>query len=255
MSLSGIIVKLHILSDLHIEFAAFDPPPTDADVVILAGDIHVREQGLLWARTAFTDRPVLYVAGNHEYYGRAYPKHLHELKEQAEHSNVTVLENDSVIIGDIRFMGCTLWTDFRLHGDPRLAGHSAAEVMTDYRKIRIGADYRRLRPTDTAAIHRRSRDWLKVQLSGESPTRQVVISHHAPSPRSIPAACFDDPLSSAYASRLDDFIESSTIDLWIHGHLHNSSDYRIGQTRIVANPRGYPDEANPAFKADFTVEL
>jgi predicted phosphodiesterase len=65
-------MKLHILSDLHVEFESFNPPETEAAVVILAGDIHVGKKGIDWAKASFSDKYVLYVLGNHEYYGRAF---------------------------------------------------------------------------------------------------------------------------------------------------------------------------------------
>lgn len=146
-------MKLHILSDLHLEFAAFHPPATGADLVILAGDIHVKDKGLAWISAAFPDTPVLYVLGNHEYYGRAYPKHLHDLKEKVQGTSIHILENDTFEMDGIRFLGCTLWTDFKLFGDPRIAGYEATMKMTDYRKIRIGLDFKKLRSLDTATLH------------------------------------------------------------------------------------------------------
>src|SRR5690348_16009237 len=105
-------MRIHILSDLHIEFAPFTPPPIDADVVILAGDSHVGVRGIQWAREIFSDKPVIYVAGNHEFYGGAYPTVLDKLRREAKGSNVNVVENNLVRVGDIMFLGCTLWTDF-----------------------------------------------------------------------------------------------------------------------------------------------
>lgn len=248
-------MKLHVLSDLHIEFEDFRPPAVDADLVILAGDIHVKDRGLAWARAVFPDRPVLYVLGNHEYYGKAYPKHLDDLKDKARGTPIRVLENESFEMGDVRFLGCTLWTDYQLFGDPRIAGYEATQKMTDYRKIRVSPSFRKLRSVDTAGVHARSLGWLKRELEKEDGYQKVVITHHAPSLRSLSEPDKEDLLSAAYASNLDGFIEGSDIRLWIHGHVHRQSDYVIGHTRIVCNPRGYPTEPNPAFVADFTVDV
>ena len=104
-------MKLHVLSDLHFEFAPFELPATDADVVVLAGDIDVGRRGLEVARAA-GGRPVVYVAGNHEYYGHSIPGLTGELVAATRGAGIHVLENEAVVIGGVRFLGCTLWTDF-----------------------------------------------------------------------------------------------------------------------------------------------
>jgi len=146
-------MKLHILSDLHLEFGPFTPPETDADIVLLAGDIHLGKRGLDWAATTFADKPVLYVLGNHEYYGKALPKLTHSLVELAANTNVEILERSSLQIDGVRFLGCSLWTDLRLQGDPWVASYAVEQAMNDYRKIRVNPRYRRLRASDTVAIH------------------------------------------------------------------------------------------------------
>lgn len=146
-------MKIQVLSDLHLEFADFIPEPTDAEVVILAGDTHKGAKGIAWAKQHFPNQIVLYVLGNHEYYGQAYPKLLSEIRTQAQNSNVQVLENDVFSFGDVTFLGCTLWTDFALFGNPKLAGVYAMQHMTDYKKIRVSPTFSKLRSIDTATIH------------------------------------------------------------------------------------------------------
>ena len=199
-------MKLYILSDVHVEFESFDPPEVDADIVILAGDIHIKNRGFLWAQEKFPDKPVIYVLGNHEYYGEALPKHLEKLKAQATGTNINILENESIKIDDIKFLCCTLWTDFKLFGDPRIAGHEATQMMTDYKKIRVSPTYRKLRSIDTAGIHHRSLNWLKDEVEKHQNEKLVIISHHAPSTLSVPEHYREDILSAAYASDLDDFV-------------------------------------------------
>jgi predicted phosphohydrolase len=258
-------MKLHILSDLHLEFEGFTPPQTEADVVILAGDIHVGKKGINWAKEKFPDQPVIYILGNHEYYilgnheyyGRAFPKHINDLKELAAGTNIAVLENDRLVIGEVTFPGCTLWTDFKLFGEPRSAGYQATQTMTDYRKIRVNPQYRRLRSIDTAAIHGKSLRWLQeeVQKTKENEERLVILTHHAPSKHSIPEHYQSDILSAAYASHLDQFVNESHATLWVHGHLHTQKDYKIGNTRIICNPRGYPDERNEHFATNLVIKV
>jgi Icc-related predicted phosphoesterase len=248
-------MQLHVLSDLHLEFATFVPPKLDVEVVILAGDIHVGLKAIPWAKEHFEKSTVVYVLGNHEYYRQAMPRHLRKVKELARMSNVRVLENESLVLGDVVFLGCTLWTDFELFGNPKVAGYHATQNMTDYRKIRVDPAYRKLRSIDTAGIHYRSRAWLAEQLEQNRGAKIVVITHHAPSKRSLPPRFNDDLLSAAYASHLDQFVERSEARLWIHGHVHESQDYLIGTTRVLCNPRGYPDDFNTGFTPDLLVSV
>ena len=248
-------MKLYILSDVHVEFEPFDPPKVNADIVILAGDIHVKNKGLFWAKEKFSDIPVLYVLGNHEYYGEALPKHLDKLRKQAEGTNIKILENEAIKIAGINFLCCTLWTDFCLLGEPRIAGYEATQVMTDYKKIRVSPTYRKLRSIDTAGIHYRSIKWLKEEVKTKNNEKVIIVTHHAPSKLSLPEYYREDILSAAYASNLDEFVASSGATLWIHGHLHTKQDYMIGETRVVCNPKGYPDEPNDEFEPDFVIEI
>lgn len=247
-------MKLHILSDIHNEFDAFEAPSTDADNVVLAGDIHVGRRGLDWVLQQVPDKPIIYVLGNHEYYGEAIPKHTQKLRGLAAGTNLHILKQDDLTLDGVTFLGCTLWTDFALFGAPRVAGYEATQRMTDYKKIRVSPDYSRLRSIDTTVIHQSSRNWLQSQLQQRS-NDVVVITHHAPSSRSLPESRRDDLTSAAYASHLDELVEQSNAKLWIHGHLHNSSDYRIGKTRVLCNPRGYPDERNDRFIPDLIVPV
>jgi predicted phosphodiesterase len=250
-------MRLHILSDLHVEFEAFVPPSTSSDVVILAGDIHVGNRGVDWAKATFPNQPVIYILGNHEYYGKAFPKHIEDLRKFADGSNVHILEQDYIVIDGITFLGCTLWTDFKLFGEPRIAGSHATQVMADYRKIRVSPQYRKLRSLDTAVIHAKSLRWLdsEIEKLKSDGNKVVIITHHAPSCQSVPEEYRDDILSAAYASHLDDFVASSHAAVWIHGHVHTQQDYNIGGTRLICNPRGYPDERNENFIPDFVIEV
>jgi predicted phosphodiesterase len=250
-----ISVKIHILSDLHIEFAPFSPPETDADVVVIAGDVHIKSHGLDWIKAAFPNKPVIYVLGNHEFYGETIPKLTLKLKNLTQGTHIHILENDLLAIDDVLFFGSTFWTDFRLYGDPRLAGYHATQQMTDFRKIHVSPDYHRLRSIDTAALHACSRTWLENHINQYSGAIKIIITHHAPSKRSIPETFQEDIVSAAYASNLDDFVEKSGAKIWIHGHIHTCRDYQIGNTRIVCNPRGYPDEYGNSFNPGFVVEI
>lgn len=244
-----------MLSDLHLEFSDFAIPVVDADVRILAGDIHTKERGLSTAIEHAANMPTFYVAGNHEFYGTAIPKLYEKMKAMTNGTLIRVLENDQAIVDDVRFLGCTLWTDFGLLGaDSReLAMLEAKATMTDYKKIRMNPSYRKLTPAATYAIHRISLNWLESRLAEPFHGKTVVITHHAPSALSIADDC--DLIAAAYGSSLEDFINSNPIDLWVHGHTHRCVDYRIGKTRIVSNQRGYPGEPTGDFDPAFVVTL
>ena len=238
-------MRVRILSDLHNEFETFAPEPTDADVVILAGDISVGEKGLLWIASAFPGERVVYVVGNHEYYGRAIP-HLTDKLKAASNTRVSFLERQFVDIGDVRFYGCTLWSDFCVEGDQSRSMDRAREVMNDYRRIRVSPRYRRLTPDDTAIFHKASVDWLQkecVAFSG----RKVIVTHHAPSAQSLDPARKGDYLNGAFALNLEALVQSSGALLWVHGHTHYCIDYKLGRTRVVSNQLGYPGERVTGF--------
>lgn len=245
-------MKVHILSDLHLEFAGFDVPTTDADAVILAGDIHPGDQGVRWALDTFAGLPVIYVPGNHEYYDYELPGLTRRLQREADGTNVHVLENDSVVTGGVRFLGCTLWTDFQLDGNATLAGFRAQQVLPDFRRIWYAPEGRPLHPADTMMLHAESKAWLTEQLSlDDRPT--VVVTHHAPATPSIADYFVREPLNPAFVSELDALVAGSGALLWVHGHTHTAFDYRLGATRVVCNPRGYPKEAVAGFDAGRTV--
>jgi len=247
-------MKIHAISDIHLEFEAYSPQKLDVDVILLAGDIDVGVGGVEWAQVAFRSTPVIYVPGNHEYYGSVFQENLADLKLQAKGSNVHVLDNDLITINEVQFLGCTLWTDFNLHNEPQSAKNLATRYINDYDAIKYGLNHRKLRTHDTFTRHRKSIQWLTSNLSKTS-RQLIVITHHAPSAKSLPNHFVNEEFEAAYASSLDDLVAKSNASLWVHGHIHASSDYRIGHTRVVCNPRGYSDHANPMFNSNLIIEI
>jgi predicted phosphodiesterase len=247
-------MKLHILNDLHIEFEDFVPPATDADVVVLAGDIGVGMEGLHWAEDRFPDKPVIYVPGNHEFYHHDIAL-IEELKAQAP-DHIHVLNDDQVIIDRVRFLGSILWTDFALFGeaDRFFALQAARQRMTDFSIIQNHG--RRFTPEDAIRRHTASRNWLASVLAEPFDGKTVVVTHHAPSSHSVPARYARDLLTPAFVSNLETLMDSNDVALWIHGHIHDTFDYEIYGTRVVCNPRGYgPDALTPDFRPDFIAEI
>lgn len=247
-------MRVRILSDLHLEFGPIQLPKIEADLVILAGDIHTKLNGIRWIQEHISDTPVLYLAGNHEYYGEKLPRLLDKIRNETRGSHIHFLENDSIEFGGFRFFGATLWTDMNLFGDHHTGSEEALQ-MNDYKRIRKSPEYRKLRPADTRALHHTSIQHIKQSLKQGDPRRSIVITHHAPSLRSLPEHRKKQLISCAYASNLDAFIEAHEPLMWIHGHIHHSQDYRIARTRILSNPRAYIDDQNPHFNPNFVVDL
>lgn len=254
-------MKIRVFSDVHLEFGPFDPPQVEADAVILAGDIWYASQGIRWARDLFPPERCVYVAGNHEFYGTERNETLEKCRAAAEDTGINFLENDVTVIGNVRFVGTTLWTDFRLFGGGGVqisAMKDAMRWVNDFRQISMieVAKRRRMRPADVCGFHRSAREFLSNELERPYLGRTVVVTHFAPSRRSIPAKYAHQRLSSYDASNLEDLIEMHQPDLWVHGHTHESHDYWLGRTHVVCNPRGYVGhELNPNFDPGLIIEL
>ncbi len=252
-------MKINFMSDLHNEFGLFEPIETDADVVVLAGDAHHKRQSVLWAADAF-NKPVVMVAGNHEHYSRDEVLHnITRMREQAaETGHVHFLERDTVVIGGTRFLGCTLWTDMGM-GDRELPpgeSHPLESQISDYSEIRFTRFYWKLRARNVIDMHRESVAWLRDALAAPFDGPTVVVTHHAPSLRSCAPGHPGKQYQPAYATPLDDLVADSGASVWVHGHLHHTSDYRTGETRVVCNPRGYaPHHLNPGFDPAVVIEV
>lgn len=255
-------MRLLVLSDLHLEvwrdFAPkFDTKLSRPDVVVLAGDIHTKARAPAWAAQTFPHTPVLYVSGNHEFYGEALDEMDDAIRAECEkYSNVHYLDCEEYLLQGVRFLGVTLWTDFCLFGSD-IKPYVMVDVgnaMNDYQRIRVAsAGYRKLRPPDTAQLHASQKAWLERKLDEPFPGPTVVITHMAPSRRSVAPEYASDPVSSAFASNLDELLRPAT--LWIHGHTHTSFDYLVGQCRVVANPLGYIMKGGHAENDDFDPNL
>lgn len=253
-------MKLLVLSDLHLETGAtIELSPTlEYDTAVLAGDIHSPgREAVRWAQrdSSFGGRPVILVPGNHEFYRSEMRSELDEMRKVAAGSNVHLLDRGAVAVGGVRFLGCTLWTDFQLpirqptalmESDVSRALETANRCLNDFRLIetspkiqfRAGESRRLLRAEDTLALHWVDRDWLRRELAEPSEGPTVVVTHHAPSSGSIAERYAADWLTPAFVSELPgEFFERAV--LWVHGHTHSRFDYRRIQCRIVSNPRGY----------------
>lgn len=236
-------MRIQLASDLHLEFLGRDfpgetliRPARDADVLVLAGDISSGASAI----EMFKDWPVpvLYVCGNHEFYSRRWEDVREAVRRAAEGTSVKVLERDVIDFGGVRILGCTLWTDYLLEGKDEQSGAMAyaQRALNDHRLIstREGCAFA---PADALQDHELSRAWLEKELDRPYDGRTVVITHHAPHPSSIHAQYSGNALNPGFVSDLTPLVKQA--DLWLHGHVHNCFDYRVGRCRVVANPRGY----------------
>lgn len=271
-------MKIQLVSDLHMEFAPITIKNAGADVLVLSGDITVAdyfkrsETSPKWAladywRYWFEDvcaefDKVIYVMGNHEHYNGRFDDTRQTLSDALDHiPNLYILDNQTLDVGDVRFVGTTLWTDF--NRDSMGAKLTVQSQLNDYHSIKRvrNGNYMKLRPNDTLFYHY---DAIKlIDRVAQEHDKVIVVGHHAPSFKSV-APKYKDAglLNYGYYSDLERFMfDRPSIKLWTHGHIHSSSDYYIGDTHIVANPRGYahknkPDTPeNPDFNPNLILEI
>jgi calcineurin-like phosphoesterase family protein len=265
------MVKLYILSDLHLEhdISTFVPPAKTvaaADVVVLAGDIFEGNDGvksIRWAAHAFKGKPVVLVSGNHEYINGDWIESLAEMRRVAKLCGVHFLENDSVILHSVRFLGCSLWTDYEYFGAERkkVAMEKALNYLPEFFSVMAGRDM--LTPQMTVERHKESLDWLQKELAKPFDGSTVVVSHHFPHKNSCNQRYAGDLTTAGFGSRLDEALMCKA-NLWIHGHSHTSANYRVGDSksyvRVICNPRGVPfawftnEWENQAFNPNMLVE-
>ena len=278
-------MKVSVISDLHLEFSDLELP--GGEVLILSGDVceakHVKAEydvnnilneggpadGFFkrsdrWTRFFHEEctkyEKVFYVAGNHEHYGYTFHKTIPHLKDMMP-ANVTVLEKEMCEYRGVLFLGGTLWTD--MNNFDQLTLYHMKSMMNDYRQITMLNEaksvYHRLAPEYTTTEHVRTKELFKFYLEEnrrrETPLPVVVLTHHAPSKLSThPHYANDTIMNGAYSSDLSEFIlDNPEIKYWTHGHTHHTFEYKIGDTTIMCNPRGYKNYEERAEVFDPTV--
>lgn len=286
-------MRINVVSDLHDDLLhnrVGDLPHVDADVTVVAGDAQAPGTlALHRIRELYPDRsrPLVYVAGNHDFYSEpndkavarcpelrtTYEFQREQMPRVAEELGIVLLDDDAVIIDDVRFVGGTLWTDFSARPPHIMFGEAvrASQRMNDYRLIKTGRGRGRdrLRVGQTIDAHKATVRFIESVLAEPHDGETVVVTHHAPSLRSLIGYDHDantlryHELDWCYASDLERLMHGENASaLWIHGHIHAPRDYTIGRTRIVSNPRGYPmtlmpgaPRENPHFDPTFVVEV
>lgn len=240
-------IKIGVASDIHMEFYDTNPEFYDwsGDILILAGDIcegrEYRKYHNFWSQAAAMAEHVILIAGNHEYYGSCIDNEIDNIREElSRYKNFHILDNESIELYGIQFTGSTLWTNLEKY--PIVSAHAQQQIY-DYKTIRTERDgeERRIRPSDTSEYYKNALEYLEDVVSNGK--RTVVITHHAPSERSVGPNFVNNYLNPAFVNDLDCFIEAyPNIEQWIHGHTHDFFNYHIGTCQVTCNPRGYPGE-------------
>jgi predicted phosphodiesterase len=237
-------MKFALYSDLHLEFsrsANWVPPELDVDVVLLAGDIHTGSSGLDWAGKTFASwksRPeVLYLPGNHEFYNANYDALIEVFRTPRPGVvalDQSVLSWTPVTGPSVRLLGCTLWSDFALHGSSKISFHK---------------EQARLQMNDYLA-------WLDLELSKPWDGRTVIVTHNAPHPDCVEERYRGSAISPAFVSDLRWLMRKHRIDLWCFGHTHGNCDFKAKEgCRIVSNQMGYPGEGVLGFRPELVIEI
>ena len=235
-------MKILYMSDLHLEFGDMPSVTAEGDVLVLAGDVTVKNN-VDWINAQLQNFDnVIYILGNHEYYRgdiNATPmKTLGALDPR-----IHFLMDASVTINDVTFHGGTLWTDCN-QGNP-LDYMNIGNSLNDFRLIRDQNYELRFTPQMSHMLHSYAVNYLRNNVK----EGDVVITHHAPSFQSVHEKYKGDRLNYAYVSDLTELILDTKPSVMVHGHVHTSFDYTIGDTRVLCNPRGYvnTEDENPEF--------
>lgn len=263
-------MKILTLSDLHLErpYAVFSIPDSvleQTDVCIFAGDINNGLENSIDSIRKLIGNKVkmaFFVPGNHEFYNQYIYDELEKIKIlNSKYDNIHILDNETYIYNGVRFIGCTLWTDYELFGNQFLSMRIALNSLNDHNYIKISKrDGRLFKPIDALFLHQQSRAFLDVALSKKFNGETIVVTHHVPHPLSIDEKYKTVDSTPCFASNLDKLFRlENSPNLWIHGHTHTSFDYELYNTRVVCNPRGYQNSLkiieNKKFKPDLLIDI
>lgn len=276
------MTSVWILSDIHADASPWMPPPGPrVDLAIVAGDVAdcLTRRSIPWLAEHVVPRAreVVYVPGNHDMWRCRYPDEIRQGRDDAIASGIRLLDcGQRCHVGDVEVIGATMWTDYSIAGADhrshamRVAGDRRSG-MRDHRLIqtrdRLGMPAR-FGPPDAAALHVEHRGRIERCLGEAWNGPRIVVTHHAPHPQSLLHGEVREVIDAAYASDLTAMMEGGGApDIWIHGHIHRSIDYRIGRTRVIANPRGHDishrrrsgewitELENPAFDPALVLEI
>ena len=245
-------MKINIASDLHLETYEWFPKFStrkashmfqglfSCDILVLAGDI-VGNPRMLAEWLALCSVPVIYVLGNHEYYGKSLERTENAFRYALDAlPHVHFLNGESVVIEGVRFVGATLWSDF--DGEDPLVMEECRDKINDFRQVEG------ITVTKILELFRKEREWIDSELSTPFDGPTVAVTHYAPSPQSN-SVFQGSLLGGAFVTDLEDMIRKHQPELWIHGHTHENCDFTVGKTRVLSNQGGYGwEEAHKGFR-------
>ncbi len=265
-------MKIQLLSDLHNEFLRHGEkaighlwtgviPDTDADIIVLAGDIDTGVLGVDWAisESKRLAKKILYVLGNHEFYGYEYFGLKAEIQQRCAGTEVYLLDSDVFIEGEVRFIGATLWTDYLAYAAASQENSMlfAGNRLADHRHILVktGDSLERFQPSHALRFHQQELIWLEQQLAVAHQGPIVVVTHHGPDQVCQHSKFPLSEMSAAFHSDLSRTLEKFPIEIWAFGHTHSNVDTVVSNTRIVSNQAGYPGENVCGFDPNFLLEV
>ena len=251
------MTRLWILSDLHLEAVghpdAFRPTPPAFDVLVTAGDIWQGDlrRGMAVVQRLAARRPAVLVLGNHEFWNHQIDRQRQAARLLAEQYDITLLDDDTTVLAGLRFVGGTLWGSGKLAG-----GDATPDLFTGERIVAgNGVAAHPITSRDQADLHRITRSMIAAAVAENDPRPLVVVTHHAPHPCCLPAAQRRGWIAGHSASDLSTLTDNGRVALWVHGHIHQTSEHhRPGGTRILCNAAG-PRFGNPTFRDDWVVEV
>lgn len=238
-------MKIKLLSDLHLEFTSFEIPYNGEDILILAGDISPVYNDTMNLVLSYLecskDVHVIFVLGNHDFYGHSINDTINTWNG-VKMDRFHFLQDNSVLIGKIRFYGSTMWTN--MQDKKASVMQQCAFYLNDFKHIK------KFDPTTFCEIHNNSRNTLEYVLE-HNDEEMVIITHHLPTYNSISQEFKGHPLNGSYASTdLDHLMKHKKIKIWCHGHTHKNLDYTHNKIRVICNPRGYVKIVNGCVRRE-----
>lgn len=255
-------MQIRFITDIHWESGSLKLQKTEADkdrILIIAGDLapsHLVIEALQELAPGF--KSVVYVPGNHEFEGVNISNAMTDLNCQLLDvglDNVHLLPCEYAIIDGVRFVGATLWSDF--NNSDWFAIHAAKDKVSDFEFIKIGHNERKFHPNDAIELHHQHKKFIEDVCNIPFNGQTVVITHHAPSFKSMDLI-WETRLGVVkyiFASNMENIVVYSGAKYWLHGHIHSSKDYMLGDTRVICNPRGNGVWENKQFNPNYILEV